>query len=81
MIYYQDRRATADNDVKINGNSSSKIEGALYFPRADLDFTGTTGQNTNCMQIVTKRVTFIGNSASPTPVRPVRVRIPSSARK
>ena len=63
MIYYQDRRATADNSVKINGNSSSKLEGALYFPRADITFNGTSGQNTNCMQIVTKRVTFTGNSA------------------
>jgi hypothetical protein len=62
MIFYQDRRATADNSVKINGNSGSKLEGALYFPRADLTYNGTSGQNTSCMQIVTKRVTFTGNS-------------------
>ena len=63
MIFYQDRNATADNTIKINGNSSSKLEGALYFPRADLEFNGTTGMNTNCMQLVSKRVTFKGNSA------------------
>jgi hypothetical protein len=62
IIFYQDRRATADNSVLINGNASSKIEGALYFPRADLTFNGTTGMNTDCMQIVSKRVTFSGNS-------------------
>ena len=63
IIYYQDRRATANNSIKINGNNASKLEGALYFPRADLTFNGTSGQNTNCMQIVTKRITFTGNSA------------------
>ena len=62
MILYQDRRATADNVVKINGNNVSYIEGALYFPRADMQFNGTSGQNTKCMQIVSKRVTFKGNS-------------------
>lgn len=63
MIFYQDRRATADNVVKINGNNVSYLEGALYFPRADMQFNGTSGQDTKCMQIVSKRVTFKGNSS------------------
>ena len=63
LILYQDRRATLDNDVKVNGNSTSKLEGALYFPRADLTFNGTTGMNTNCLQIVSWIVKFTGNSA------------------
>ncbi|HET6940833.1 MAG TPA: pilus assembly protein TadG-related protein [Sphingomicrobium sp.] len=63
IMIYQDRRATADNSQLVNGNSSSKLEGALYFPRADLTFNGTTGMNTNCLQIVSKRVQFTGNSA------------------
>lgn len=62
MVFYQDRNATPDNDVRINGNNLTTITGALYFPKADLTFNGTAGQNTNCMQIVTKRVTFTGNS-------------------
>lgn len=63
LILYQDRRAPLDNDVKVNGNSTSKLEGALYFPRADLTFNGTSGQNTNCLQIVSWIVKFTGNSA------------------
>jgi len=63
ILFYQDRRATADNDIKINGNSSSKFQGAFYFPKADLTFNGTAGMVTNCMQIVAKDVTFTGNSA------------------
>jgi Flp pilus assembly protein TadG len=63
ILFYQDRRATSDNDIKINGNSSSKFQGAFYFPKADLTFNGTAGMITTCMQIVAKDVTFTGNSA------------------
>ena len=63
ILFYQDRRATLDNAQTVNGNSSSKFEGALYFPRADLTFNGTAGMNTNCLQIVSWTVKFTGNSA------------------
>ena len=63
MSFYQSRNATSDNNILINGNSNSRIEGALYFPKADLTFNGTSGMTTNCMQIVAKDVTFTGNSA------------------
>lgn len=63
ILIYQDRRAAADNSVKINGNSGSYIEGAFYFPRAEFTYQGNTGVNSNCMQIVTKKMVFTGNSA------------------
>lgn len=62
ITIYQDRRATAYNDNKFNGNGSSAIEGALYFPNADLTYNGTSGQNTACLQLVVRRVSFTGNS-------------------
>lgn len=62
IMIYQDRRASLLNSVTINGNSDSKLEGAFYFPRADLTFNGTAGQDTKCMQIVSRRVKFTGNS-------------------
>ena len=63
ILFYQDRRAASDNNVTINGDSSSAFQGAFYFPRADLTFNGTAGLQTNCMQIVAKDVKFTGNSA------------------
>jgi hypothetical protein len=39
------------------------MQGALYFPKADMTFNGNTGAVTNCLQIVAKDVTFTGNSA------------------
>jgi Flp pilus assembly protein TadG len=63
ILFYQDRRAAANNSIRINGNSSSTFQGAFYFPKSDLTFNGTAGLNTNCMQIVAKDVSFTGNSA------------------
>ena len=64
VLMYQDRRATPLSGlIKINGNSSSKIQGALYFPQNELQFNGTTGMNINCLQMVAYRFTFTGNSS------------------
>jgi hypothetical protein len=63
VLFYQDRRATISNQSnKINGNSSSTIQGAIYMPGQEVEFTGTAGMNTNCMQLVARRMTFTGNS-------------------
>lgn len=63
ILFYQDRRATPNNTIKINGDSSSTLQGALYFPTANLTYNGNTGQTTSCMQIVAKDVNFTGNSS------------------
>ena len=63
IVFYQDRRATSDNNITINGDSNSKYQGAFYFPKADVTFNGNAGMNTNCMQIVGKDVAFTGNSS------------------
>jgi Flp pilus assembly protein TadG len=67
LLIYQDRRAidgTGENyDNVLTGSSTSYFEGAFYFPRQDLEFSGNTGMNTNCLQLVSLRVTFTGNSA------------------
>lgn len=63
ISFYQSRSATAGNSILINGNASSSIEGALYFPTAQMTFNGTSGMTTDCMQIVVKDVQFTGNSS------------------
>lgn len=39
ILFYQDQNDTSP--AKINGTSSSVFQGALYFPKATLDFSGT----------------------------------------
>jgi len=67
LLVYQDRRAidgTSNNlQNKLRGSSTSYFEGAFYFPKQELEFTGSTGMNTNCLQLVGRRVKFSGNSS------------------
>lgn len=63
MLFYQDRRATRLGEVvQLNGNSSSVLQGAIYIPQNQITFNGTTGMNTNCLQLVGQRLVFSGNS-------------------
>ncbi|MCF8709774.1 TadE/TadG family type IV pilus assembly protein [Rhizorhapis sp. SPR117] len=63
VVFYQDRRATDSGTNKINGNASSKIQGAIYMPKQAVEFSGTSGMDTKCLQIVSRRVTFTGNNS------------------
>ena len=63
ITMYRDSRAAASSQCcTINGNSSSKLSGAFYFPKDELTFNGTTGMVLNCFQMVSRRLKFTGNS-------------------
>jgi Flp pilus assembly protein TadG len=62
ILFYQDRRATTLATNRINGNSSSVLQGALYFPQQELQFNGTSGMNTRCIQVVARRIDWRGNA-------------------
>lgn len=59
VAMYRDRRATTIT-LQVNGGSSSKIQGALYFPTSDLWYNGNSSMNTQCLQIVGRIITFKG---------------------
>jgi Flp pilus assembly protein TadG len=64
---FQDRRAS-DNDSsspqnKINGNSSSNVQGVVYTPGRSISMLGGgTAAAPVCLQVVGRRVEFTGNS-------------------
>jgi Flp pilus assembly protein TadG len=62
VLFYQDRRAPNRDDNRVNGNSSSFLQGAFYFPSQGIEFNGTSGMQTECIQIAARRVSFSGNS-------------------
>jgi len=66
VAIYQDRRAvdSSSNVNKINGNSSSVITGALYFPNQQLEYNGTGSTSAFCTMFVAKRLVFTGNSST-----------------
>ena len=61
VLMYQDRRAPMGSS-QVNGNSSSSFQGGFYFPSQQLTFNGTTGMQTQCLQMVARRISFSGNS-------------------
>lgn len=66
LLFYQDRRAqdgTGANFINhINGSSQSSFQGALYFPGQQVFFNGTSGMNTQCVQLVGRRINFSGTT-------------------
>lgn len=65
LAIYQDRRATDSSPGnKINGNESSIIQGAIYFPNSQLDYNGTGTTSAICTEFVARRVIFSGNSTT-----------------
>ncbi len=73
MAIYQDRRAvddsptgniTASSPNKINGNSTNKIRGVVYFPNQQLTYNGDGTGTATCTQFVAKRIYWSGNSGT-----------------
>jgi hypothetical protein len=62
VLFYQDPR-TPFGSSRINGNASSSFEGGLYFPSRELNFNGNAGLTTRCLQMVSRRLVFSGNSS------------------
>ena len=73
MALYQDRRAvdsaptgniTSSSPNKINGNSTNKIVGVVYFPSQQLTYNGNGTGTATCTQFVAKRIYWSGNSGT-----------------
>jgi hypothetical protein len=63
VLIYQDRRADDSGTEKINGNATTFLQGAMYLPSREVQFTGTSGMSTTCLQLVSRRVIFTGNNS------------------
>lgn len=67
VLFFQDPDAPAyqGNNLirnKIVGNSSLDLNGAIYIPNQELEFSGGSDGNTTCLQIVAGKVSFSGNT-------------------
>lgn len=47
---------------KVIGTSNSVLQGALYFPSAALEYSGSSSTSMGCTQVIADTVTFSGNS-------------------
>jgi hypothetical protein len=65
IAIFQDRRAPDCNSCnKVNGNSGSIIQGAIYFPSQELEYNGTGTTAAICTMFVARRLSFSGNSTT-----------------
>jgi len=63
ITMFGDRAMPLGTTIKLNGGSSQYIGGAIYFPRANIEYAGGAATSTSCTQIIGDSVTFTGNSA------------------
>ena len=61
VLFYIDRDDDTDGH-KINGNSSSHLNGAVYGKSAHIEVLGGSDAASDCTQVVTSTVKFSGNS-------------------
>lgn len=61
ILMYGDR-TQANNLNTINGNASSSMTGAMYFPSQEVDMLGNFSGANGCMQIVADTILYSGNS-------------------
>jgi hypothetical protein len=60
LLIYGDRtQPTATNTL--NGNNSSTMTGAVYFPSQQISFLGNFSGNNGCMQVIADTIYYTGN--------------------
>jgi hypothetical protein len=61
LLFYGNRtQASATN--RFNGNSTTVLQGAIYFPSQLVDFQGNFSGNYACLQVIADQVTYTGNA-------------------
>ncbi len=60
ILFYHDRDAAATTHV-LTGGADMQLNGIIYFPNADLNFTGGSALNESASIIIANTVTFIGD--------------------
>lgn len=62
MVLIQSANAMTGNNNTINGDNGTSLDGAIYFPKGDLTFTGSSSAATQCAMVVGLTVEFTGNA-------------------
>lgn len=66
LLIVQDRTANAGSDNKLNGDSNTKLNGAIYTPTQTLTLVGSSGfgASSSSMPIVVDQIKISGNSTA-----------------
>jgi hypothetical protein len=63
MLFMGSRTSSIGGISKFNGNANSRLTGAIYFPKQNVDYRGNFSGNGGCTQIVAATVTWGGNTS------------------
>ena len=62
VVIHQDSRTPPGKSMFITGDNGSIFDGSIYAPSTTVGFSGNSGMNTDCLQIVSQFITFTGNT-------------------
>jgi hypothetical protein len=62
-ILFFGSRTSAGASSTITGSSGSTLQGAVYMPQSNIQFTGNSATSSGCTQVIGLTVTFSGNSS------------------
>jgi Flp pilus assembly protein TadG len=61
MLIFEDRDSEGSTKNKINGNSSTILNGTIYLPVSNLEIKGSAGVTSQCLLLVASTITITGN--------------------
>lgn len=61
MLIFEDPNSPGNSKNKLNGNSSTILNGTVYLPVSHLDVKGSAGVTAQCLMLVASTVTISGN--------------------
>ena len=56
MLIFEDPNSPGSTKGKINGNSETYMNGTVYLPRSEIEFTGTAGVTSQCLMVAAKKI-------------------------
>jgi len=63
MLIFEDPNSSGNTGNKLNGNSTTVLNGTVYLPVSNLDLRGSAGVTSQCLMLVASTITLSGNVA------------------
>jgi len=62
MLVFEDRNSQGSSKDNFNGNSNTVLNGKIYLPKSNIDFSGTASVTSQCLMIASATIRFVGTS-------------------
>jgi hypothetical protein len=62
MLVFEDRNGSGTTRNVINGNAQTVLNGTIYMPKSNVDFSGTATVTSQCLMIASATINITGNA-------------------